>query len=341
MRSAIFAQFLAEQEAHPGAIYSKLRDLAVNSARQYLSEPEELVQIACPACGATNASDAFERCGFCYRECTTCGTLYISPRPTTQAFDWYLFESPLAEFRASDVRPAETKGYTNELVQSRSDWIASLCRWTGLSRSAPVVLFQERHRELVQSVSEQLRAAVFAVTPVWRTQPTTKNEAFSRASSLGELNGLGAQLVVAFDCLEQLPDVGQFVVDSWNALAPGGLLALTTRAGSGFDIQALWDRLDTIFPLEHMNLVSVEGMRLLMDNHGFEMVEMSTPGQLDVQVVTRLLNAQEEWRPEDRLIRQLVMRADESARTELQQYLQRHLLSSHMRVVARRRIETE
>jgi hypothetical protein len=337
MRSAIVAQFLAEQEAHPGATYSKLRELAMSSARQFLGNSETMTLIDCPACGATNAEDAFVRSGYHFLECLTCGTLYISPRPTAEAFNWYLFESPLAEFRTSYVHPPETNEYTIELIANRTDWIASLSRWTGLNRSAPIVLFQERYRQLVENVAGAVNAPTYAAMPVWRMESDEPEEAFSVVSDLNDLQGLNAQLIVAFDCLEHLPDVDDFFNASYNALARSGLLAVTTRAGSGFDIQSLWDRLDTIFPLEHMNLMTADGMRLLVDRHGFETVEMSTPGQLDVQVVARILNAQEEWRREDRLLRQLVLQADETARMELQQYLQRHLLSSHMRVVARKR----
>jgi hypothetical protein len=115
------------------------------------------------------------------------------------------------------------------------------------------------------------------------------------------------------------------------------LLALTTRAGSGFDIQALWERLDTVFPLEHINLLSVDGMGILAERHGFEMVELSTPGQLDVQVVARVLASQQEWEPQDRILRRLVMETGEDGMEDLQRFLQKHLRSSHMRVVARKR----
>lgn len=339
MRSTIVAQFLAEREARPDVTYSKLRDLAILSAKKLLADDSDLVEVNCPACNSLSSEPAFSRVGFQYWECTICGTLYISPRPTTKSMAWYLLHSPLAEFRNSQVRDKQIKEYTDELVRGRADWVASLARWSGMSSAAPVILFQLRQLTLATLVAQNIHSMTIAVMPLWGDVPGEEwsTAGVDVAESLQDLAETGAGLIMAFDCLEHLADVDAFFTTSWNSLESGGLLALTTRAGSGFDIQALWDRLDTVFPLEHINLLSVDGMRTLAERHGFEIAELSTPGQLDVQVVTRVLASQQEWEPRDRILRRLVLETGEDGMKDFQRFLQKHLRSSHMRVVFRKR----
>jgi hypothetical protein len=339
MRSTIVAQFLAEREARPDVTYSKLRDLAILSARKLLADDSELVKVNCPACNSLSSERAFDRVEFQYWECTTCGTLYISPRPTSKSMAWYLLNSPLAEFRNSQVSDKQIREYTNELVRDRADWVVSLSQWSGMDSSAPVILFQVRQRALATLVGQNIPSTTIAVMPLWGDGPgeASSTAGVDIAESLQDLAGTGAALIMAFDCLEHLVDVDAFFTAAWNSLEPGGLLALTTRAGSGFDIQALWERLDTVFPLEHVNLLSVDGMGVLAERHDFEIIELSTPGQLDVQVVARVLASQQEWEPRDRILRRLVLETGEDGMEDLQRFLQKHLRSSHMRVVARKK----
>jgi predicted TPR repeat methyltransferase len=164
------------------------------------------------------------------------------------------------------------------------------------------------------------------------------NDAVSVINSLKEMHKVKAQVIIAFDVFEHVCSPSDLVEDINDVLAPGGLFALTTRSGSGFDIQAIWGDTDTIFPLEHVNLISVAGMRILLERQGFDFMELSTPGQLDVQVVMRKLDDNKKISG-SRILRRLILESGESGREDLQQLLQKHLLSSHMRVVTRKKIE--
>jgi hypothetical protein len=142
-------------------------------------------------------------------------------------------------------------------------------------------------------------------------------------------------VVSAFEQLEHLHNPRVFLRDLGQRMASGGWLFLTTRTASGFDLQVLWDKAPYVFVPEHLNLLSIAGLERLLVQSGFELVELSTPGQLDVEQVLQAC----EHDPTVVLppvLKALLTERGPQARTDFQSLLQKHRLSSHVRLVARR-----
>jgi SAM-dependent methyltransferase len=336
MRQTVIFDSLYEEEVRPTAAYSRLRQLAIESARMVLKDENTFIDVPCPSCASADNDEAFSLCGYRYRECNICGTLYISPRPAPESMEWYLLQSPLAKFRISNAFRQERHEFIHDLAVKRADWIVSLCHASKLTASLPVIDIHERYPELVTCLARKISGSICTVMPLTTIDDT--NDAVSVINSLKEMHKVKAQVIIAFDVFEHVCSPSDLVEDINDVLAPGGLFALTTRSGSGFDIQAIWGDTDTIFPLEHVNLISVAGMRILLERQGFDFMELSTPGQLDVQVVMRKLDDNKKISG-SRILRRLILESGESGREDLQQLLQKHLLSSHMRVVTRKKIE--
>jgi hypothetical protein len=118
-------------------------------------------------------------------------------------------------------------------------------------------------------------------------------------------------------------------------MAPDGLLLLTTRSGSGFDLSILEGHARYLFVPEHLNLLSLAGLERLMERAGFELLELSTPGELDIGLVRDSL-LRDPSIPVPEFVRLLVEHRDEVAHRDFQEFLQKHRLSSHVRLAARR-----
>ena len=119
-------------------------------------------------------------------------------------------------------------------------------------------------------------------------------------------------------------------------LVEKGLLFLVSSTISGLDLQVLWENARTIFPPENMNILSTEGIEILLEKSGFEIIELSTPGQLDLDYIKNAMerDAQLEL---PRFISYIIKNRDENAHRAFQEFLQEFRLSSHLRVVARKR----
>ncbi len=76
-------------------------------------------------------------------------------------------------------------------------------------------------------------------------------------------------------------------------------------------------------------------MTILFEKNGFEIVELSTPGQLDVELVKNSLKNDKNINL-SRFMSYLIEKRDEYVHRSFQEFLQRNNLSSHVRIAARK-----
>jgi SAM-dependent methyltransferase len=142
-------------------------------------------------------------------------------------------------------------------------------------------------------------------------------------------------VVAAFEVIERLFDPLAFMQHIHRLLRPGGLVFLTTLSISGFDLSLLREKARNLLPPTHLTLPSYEGIHKLVERGGFSLVEFSTPGQLDVALVLDALQRD----PDIALppvIDSALRRRGENVHEDLQDFLQKANLSSHVWVAAQK-----
>lgn len=142
-------------------------------------------------------------------------------------------------------------------------------------------------------------------------------------------------MAASFELFEHVFNPMDFLKSVSRLLVEGGLFYMTTLNGRGFDIALLGQNSKSVSPPHHLNFVNPTSVQICFDRAGFEIVEVDTPGALDVDIV---LNAAREWPLEvDPFTRGVLFNSDEKVRVNFQKFLQQNCLSSHLRVVARKR----
>jgi SAM-dependent methyltransferase len=142
-------------------------------------------------------------------------------------------------------------------------------------------------------------------------------------------------LLTAFELFEHLHDPIPFVEKLRDLLNPGGYLFLTTLNGLGFDIQTLWERAKSVSPPHHINFFNPHSIEILLDRVGFDIVEISTPGQLDWDIIEG--GFRYEGIDPGRFFSTVSYHGTGEAKRDLQQWIRTYNFSSHMRVIARKR----
>jgi hypothetical protein len=159
----------------------------------------------------------------------------------------------------------------------------------------------------------------------------------SRSEVLGNAgtgeNGEKHEVVLYLDKLRHEAAPGRVLQEISGSLAENGLLIVSTRVSSGFDILTLRGNNSTIYPYECVLLPSLSGIQTLLEKNGFEVLELFTPGTQDVNYV---LENKAKAEIKDLFIDYLLNNAGQSALREFQYFLQKNGLSSHARIVARK-----
>jgi hypothetical protein len=111
-------------------------------------------------------------------------------------------------------------------------------------------------------------------------------------------------------------------------------LFITALVRSGFDFAALGTHNLYLYPPDRANCFSLDGLERLLSDAGCSLIEVSTPGVLDVEIVRAHL-AHDPSLPISSFERQLVT-GDEDTRRAFQAFLQENKRSSFARVLAQK-----
>jgi len=117
-------------------------------------------------------------------------------------------------------------------------------------------------------------------------------------------------------------------------LVDGGLIFVTALVASGFDMALLGRRSFYLYPPDRANCFSRRGLEALLTQAGFTLLEVSTPGVLDVEIVEAHLRRD----PELALsaFERELLTAPSDTRRAFQRFLQQQGMSSFARIVGRK-----
>jgi hypothetical protein len=313
------------------AEYIKMLQTDVES---FLINDQALKDVACPACESTEYSGGFKKFAMSYHECAGCGTVYISPRPGDESIAAFYRAAPSRSFWVNKLYEATRIQRREKIIKPRMEWV-----------SDSIAEHRPRAKHWVHWHASQLRYAEGMAAATSVKQKTLLCPYFGTAGIPAGITVdpspwwnsamAPADVITLFELLDQTSDVAGLLVRVRAGLIKGGLCFITAILSSGFDVRELGAQAGNIFPPDRLNAFSVKGLRILLEKNGFDLLELSTPGILDVDIVQRALEADPGFQVSP-FVRDLVLRQPEEVKRAFQAFLQENLLSSYGRVLVRR-----
>lgn len=339
MKTIVSVQEVSEFDLKPLAAVTQWHELVEVEITRRWADRSGWSRISWPTCKVEEETPAFERHGFAYVESRVCGSLYAPLRPSEDdLWAWYRIAAP-AKFWREKLLPASDSARRESIIRPRAEWVLD-----GIAEYVPfarrLIDVSTNGRVLIDLLCEEnpgLQQIVAAgVTADLEGEPTTRVEV--QPTRVADLSRHGAvDVIVAIDALDRAADLGALIRAFEQSLAPGGVVFATVPVASGFEIQALWERSSSVLPPDKLNLPSVQGLQLLFAAPTWELLELSTPGMFDVEMVRRaILSAPDA--PCPRIVRALVEGTDIVGRTAFVEFLQSQRKASFARLVARKRI---
>ncbi|OFX08840.1 MAG: hypothetical protein A2516_08805 [Alphaproteobacteria bacterium RIFOXYD12_FULL_60_8] len=332
---------MRETDIRPEHLMAEYLRLSVEDATRFFPEIDALSLGPCPGCGGTKTTDMYIKNGFPIVACAACGTLFANPRPTAAQLSEFYRDSVSARYWAKTFFPAVAEARRNKIFRPRAERALDLARRHGaavetlIDVGAGVGLFLEEARRAngalnLRAVEPGRDAAVEC-----RSKGLETFEGFADEAAIQTGWRETGDLVVSFEVIEHLAEPEAFVRALGCLAKPGGLILVSGLCGDGFDIQVLGARARAVSPPHHLTFLSQKGVRALFARAGLDVLDFTTPGQLDVDIVVGALEA-DDGAVTDPTLRHLLLEADESERVALQASLVEQKLSSHMWVLARR-----
>lgn len=303
-----------------------------------LARRSGFVTAACPACGEAESPITLEKSGFTYASCRTCATMYMTPRPTPDLLDEFYATSRNYAYWNKHIFPASERTRREQIFRPRAERVAEFVARYGTSRGSLLEVGAGFGTFCEEITRIGLFRRVMGVEPTPHLAQTCRErgiEVIERPIEHVDLPPGSVDAIASFETIEHLFSPRLFLERCSDLLAPGGLLVVTCPSVVGFDVQVLGKASGTI-DNEHLNYFNPDSLTMLVGACGLDILEVTTPGKLDAEIVRkRALAGEIDLTPQPFLKRVLLDEWDRLAEA-FQTFLAENLLSSHMWLVGRK-----
>lgn len=280
---------VTEEEIRPDKVFKEYLELTNKDVVTYFSNSKR-TEISCPACGGEGRLWA-EKSGFSYKRCTSCMTIYVSPRPERSAFDAYYTDSPSTKFWATTFYKVTESARREKLWKPKAQMIKD--RIIQYENNNPVKsiidigggygVFDEEIKNIMDIRAIVIEPSVH-LAAICRNKGLDVIEKFMEDILPNELPA-GRKCFVSFELFEHLHDPRVFLETVFAGMDNNDLFIFTTLSGMGLDIQVLKSNAKALSPPHHLNFMNPKSASLLLEEVGFKVLEAITPGKLDVDIL--------------------------------------------------------
>jgi hypothetical protein len=324
---------MKEEEIRPKKIFDEYLRLAEADTQKYFADVQR-VRCACPAC-RNHGEFAFRKHGFDYDTCAFCQTLFVNPRPVPEAFSRYYTESDSSKFWATTFYKETADARREKLWKPKARMVIdALSRYSATGHT--VIDIGGGFGLFALEMHAQSGRAVTVIEPSPHLADACREKGLLVVQKFLEdvIDSdlpRGGRAFASFELFEHLHNPENFLRGVLSLMSSGDVFLMTTLSGAGVDIQALWEDSKSVSPPHHLNFLNPSSLGVLMRRLGFDLLEVTTPGKLDLDI---LVNNQKFIK--DRFWKTFVASANEDQRAKWQAHISASGWSSHMMAVCRK-----
>ncbi|MCH8005195.1 MAG: class I SAM-dependent methyltransferase [Planctomycetes bacterium] len=330
---------LRENEIRPDHLRAGQAEALRRDVKRLQATRDAFVACSCPACEQDRPRPRFHKHGFDWTECGSCGTCYMNPRPTETILADYYAGSELYAYWAEHVFPASDAARREKIHAPRLDRIVAECDRLGIARGTLLEVGAGYGTFCSLAAQRGAFSRIIAIEPTvdhdgCRCGPRVQWIA-RRIEEVSDDELPPVDVACSFETIEHLLNPRAFVEDCGRRLRGGGLLVLTCPNVRGFEVEVLGAAAPAVQP-EHINLFHPDSLRGLVERCGLDVIEVTTPGRLDAELVRKAVLAGDFDLSGQCFLRRVLRDEWERLGGPFQEFLAQNGLSSHMWLMARK-----
>ena len=306
-----------------------------NGVDYFLKNNTHFVDVGCPSCGCIKNEVEFYKYGYSHIKCDECATLYVSPRPTEEMlFEYYSqYEAPSA-WNEILAKTSDDRRYIQHLprveklkkyiqtIKNKQDTFVEL--GSGGGSFAKAILESHVFKRVIASDISELCVEL-----------CKKQGLDAKRATIHDFHDNSIDFIAFNDLIEHIFNPIDFLTACYNKLTQNGMLMLSTPNGEGFDFKILKEITENIMPPEHIQYFNLISMGNMLEKVGFKIIDISTPGVLDVSIIKRQRNKKKfDLKSNNCFLDFLYSLDDAEVEDNFQKFLQDSKLSSHLLVFA-------
>lgn len=319
----------------PYGLYEKAKFLRKRDGMEFYKRNKLLFHKAqCVACNSDKKTIEFYKCGFKHVRCSKCRTLFVSPRPEEKVLLEYYSDFEAPRFWTEVLLKTDSERKVLQYAP-RAKKVVELCKGA-IARKDPVFLDvgAGAGNFALAIKQEGYFKKVVALEVSKNCEDVCSNKGLDTFCGVLSDYKEKVDCLTMNDLIEHVYSPGKLLEDVRKVLNPGGILMIATPNCLGFDFMLFGKDTDNVTPPEHIQYFNPESIVILLKNTGFLVLDVSTPGMLDVEIVER--KVKDGCRLKGNSYIDHLIRSNRSTKEDFQAFLQRNNMSSHMVVFARK-----
>ena len=266
-----------------------------------------------------------------------CNTFYINPRPTNTILNKFYNNSKLYKYWNNYIFPSTEKIRRRKIFIPRVKKILNIIQNFKINKMA-IMDIGAGYGTFCKLVNEKkIFKKVIALEPNKDGAEKCKQKGiFTLHDSIETVNKRhikNVNVATSFEVIEHLFSPEKFLKKIFNTLSKKSIIILTCPNGLGFDISILGKKSEAI-DHEHLNYFNPFSIKILMERCGFEILDVITPGVLDIDIVYNKFK-EKKFTTKNNFFIQIM--ENKKVMENFQKFLIKNNLSSNMWVVAKKK----
>lgn len=275
----------------PKAYVDSFKDNVTNSVAKFLSLQPEFQNVDCPFCLSSNRLNYFESHSFIYNRCIDCGSIYNSHRPTEKSLDLFYSLLPAEEIdtkllpdtlkiRKESIMKPRWELLKRKLIDNGVNFPTQRILEVGAGMGHFLQVLNEDHCSKEYIAVEPSKAHQPALNLLSDTKVFCSNLEYINKNEINSCD-----LVFMNSVIEHPVSIENFFIKAHEFLKPGGLFSIVDMHSGGLDIELMRENAPNINPLFILQVGSINGIKLLAERTGFQLVDFFSMGQMDVDIL--------------------------------------------------------